>query len=85
MFNQRNKQKSVVFKIHCWFGRRMILPFINSICVREKAPPLNILERMKSRKVILDRCGRMIIGTLLLSGNRCWERLKAGEEGDNRG
>ena len=65
----------------------MILPFINSICVREKdhPPPRHILERMKNRKVILDRCGEMIIGTLLLSGNRCWERLKAGEEGDNRG
>ena len=85
MFNQRNKQRSVVFKIHCWFGGRMILPFINSICEREKDHLPNILERMKNRKVILDRCGRMTIGSLLLSGNRCWERLKVRGEGDNRG
>lgn len=39
MFNERNKQRSVVFKIHCWFGGRMILPFINSICKREKDHP----------------------------------------------
>lgn len=67
----------LVFKIHWRFGGRVTLPFLNSICERERERdhPPKVLERAKNREVILERGERMIVGTFLLSLNRCDLRI----------